>query len=86
LTNRAAGIEAKLFHGKAPVSEQKFEKILDGYLRWRASHPDIAKLDNEIDALQVPAAPETPGVQTDKASERLGSDPPLKRIATSEAR
>jgi hypothetical protein len=46
--NRAAGIEAKLFPNKGFVPDWRLQKIIRNYSRWRASHPDIANLDEPI--------------------------------------
>ena len=47
LATRAAAIEAKLSHRKAPVPERKIEKILAQWMRWRDAHPNITKVKPE---------------------------------------
>ncbi|PYL00959.1 MAG: hypothetical protein DME32_09880 [Verrucomicrobia bacterium] len=63
LANAGAAIQAKLFHGKMSVGYGHLEKIVAAYSQWRASHPEIAKIDDEIKALQFPTIPETPAAE-----------------------
>jgi Sulfotransferase family len=80
LANRAAAMEAKLSRGKAPVPDSKLEKILARYSRWRASHPEIAKSEQESNM-------ETATNQGETTTKRLtGDDPAVERIAVSETR
>ena len=48
LAQRAAAIEAKLSSSKGVISERRLQKIISDYARWRASHPDIANLDDPL--------------------------------------
>ncbi len=57
LANPGAAIQAKLFPGKVSVGYGHLEKIVAAYSQWRASHPDIAKIEDEIKALQFPPIP-----------------------------
>ncbi|HEX4708509.1 MAG TPA: hypothetical protein VH229_12360, partial [Candidatus Udaeobacter sp.] len=75
-----AAMEAKLSRGKAPVPDSKLEKILARYSRWRASHPEIAKSEQESNM-------ETATNQGETTTKRLtGDDPAVERIAVSETR
>jgi hypothetical protein len=68
VANKAARIEAKLFHGKAPVPDQKFDKILARYSRWRGSHPEIVKLDRATEATGSAVLPNNSGAKLDNLS------------------
>src|SRR6266480_2429194 len=57
LANPGAAIQAKLFPGKVSVGYGHLEKIVAAYSQWRASHPEIAKIEDEIKALQFPTIP-----------------------------
>jgi GT2 family glycosyltransferase/glycosyltransferase involved in cell wall biosynthesis len=63
LANPVAVIRAKLFHGKVSVGYGHLEKIVAAYSQWRASHPEIAKIDDEIKALQFPTIPKAPAAE-----------------------
>jgi hypothetical protein len=69
VANKAAGIEAKLFHGKAPVPDQKFDKILARYSRWRGSHAEIVKLDSATEATESSVPPANSDAQFENVSE-----------------
>jgi GT2 family glycosyltransferase len=55
--NPGATLKAKLFHEKGPPGYGHLEKIVAGYSKWRAEHPELAKIDDEIKAAQVPKIP-----------------------------
>ena len=57
LANPGIAIQAKLFPGKVLPGYGHLEKIVTAYLQWRASHPEIAKIEDEIRALQFPTIP-----------------------------
>jgi len=57
LANAGAVIRAKLSHGKAPTGYGPLDKIVAAYSQWRASHPEVAKIEDEINALQFPTMP-----------------------------
>src|SRR5207237_752376 len=63
LANPGAAIQAKLFPGKVSVGYGHLEKIVAAYSQWRASHPAIAKIEDEIKALQFPTIPEAPAAE-----------------------
>src|SRR5207249_602559 len=54
LANPVTAIKAKLAPGKVSVGYGHLEKIIKTYSQWRASHPEIAKIGDEIKALQPP--------------------------------
>jgi glycosyltransferase involved in cell wall biosynthesis/GT2 family glycosyltransferase len=70
LANPGATLKAKLSHGKASGGYGHLEKVVNAYSQWRTGHPEIAKIDDEIKAAQVPKIPRTPLVETD---EQVGS-------------
>jgi GT2 family glycosyltransferase/glycosyltransferase involved in cell wall biosynthesis len=57
LANPVAMLKAKLSHGKAPSGYGHLEKIVAAYGKWRTEHPELAKIDDEIKAAQVPKIP-----------------------------
>src|SRR5262249_52282172 len=57
LANPGATIKAKLSHGKGPEGYGHLEKIVAAYSKWRKEHPELAKIDDEIKAAQVPQVP-----------------------------
>ena len=63
LANPGAAIQAKLFPGKVSVGYGHLEKVVTAYSQWRASHPEIAKIEDEIKRLQFPAIPRTPAAE-----------------------
>ena len=56
-------IKAKLSHGKVSTGYDPLGKIVAAYSRWRASHPEVGKLGEEIDALESQAIPKTPAIE-----------------------
>jgi GT2 family glycosyltransferase/glycosyltransferase involved in cell wall biosynthesis len=59
LANPGATLKAKLSHGKISAGYGHLEKIVTAYLQWRAAHPEIAKIDDEINAARAPSIPRT---------------------------
>jgi GT2 family glycosyltransferase/glycosyltransferase involved in cell wall biosynthesis len=57
LANPGATLKAKLSHGKVSPGYGHLEKIVNTYSNWRVAHPEIAKIDDEIKAAQVPTIP-----------------------------
>jgi GT2 family glycosyltransferase/glycosyltransferase involved in cell wall biosynthesis len=53
LANPGATLKAKLSHGKVSTGYGHLEKIVNAYSKWRIAHPEIAKIDDEINATQV---------------------------------
>src|SRR2546428_7249006 len=66
LANPATVIQAKLFPGKVSTGYGHLEKIVDAYSQWRASHPEIATIEDEIKALQFPTTSKSPGTDSEK--------------------
>jgi len=69
LANIVAVIKAKLSGGKTLIGYGPLDKIVTAYSRWRASHPEIGKLEDEISPLQLQAIPETPAIEPEKNSQ-----------------
>jgi GT2 family glycosyltransferase/glycosyltransferase involved in cell wall biosynthesis len=63
LANPGAAIQTKLFPGKVSVGYGHLEKIVAAYSQWRASHPEIAKIEDEIKRLQFPTIPKAPAAE-----------------------
>jgi GT2 family glycosyltransferase len=59
LANPGATLKAKLSHGKISAGYGHLEKIVTAYSQWRAAHPEIAKIDDEINAARMPKIPRT---------------------------
>jgi O-antigen biosynthesis protein len=74
LANPGATLKAKLSHGKTPPGYGHLEKIVAAYSKWRKEHPELAKIDDEIKAAQVPKVP------------RIAQTEPDGQVATSSAR
>ena len=66
LANPGATLKAKLSHGKVSGGYGHLEKVVDSYAQWRTRHPEIATIDEEIKAAQVPKIPRTALVETDE--------------------
>src|SRR6266516_3607161 len=66
LANLGAVIKAKFSRDKVSTGYDPLDKIVAAYSRWRASHPEIGKLDDEINALQLQTIPDTPAIETDE--------------------
>jgi GT2 family glycosyltransferase len=86
LANPGAAIQAKLFPGKVLPGYGHLEKIVAAYLKWRASHPEIAKIEDEIKALQFPTIPKVPSVEPATTSESADhvapvSEAPIPQLA-----
>jgi GT2 family glycosyltransferase len=70
LANPGATLKAKLSHRKTSGGYGHLEKVVNAYAQWRTRHPEIANIDDEIKAAQVPKIPRTPLVEAD---EQVGS-------------
>ena len=57
LANPGTAIKAKLFPNKVSVGYGYLEKTVASYLQWRTSHPEIAKIDDQIKMLAFPTTP-----------------------------
>ena len=73
LANPGATLKGKLSRGKATPGYGHLEKIVATYSKWRTDHPELAKIDDEIKAAQVPKIP------------RIAQTKPEEQIATSSA-
>jgi SAM-dependent methyltransferase len=62
LANPVTAIKAKLFPNKVSLGYGYLEKIVASYLQWRTSHPEIAKIDDQIKMLAFPTTPESPEI------------------------
>ncbi|MGC1324019.1 MAG: glycosyltransferase [Candidatus Udaeobacter sp.] len=65
LANPGATLKAKLAHRKAPAGFGHLEKIVAAYSKWRKEHPEINKIDDEIQAAQVAKVPRSGQPETD---------------------
>jgi GT2 family glycosyltransferase/glycosyltransferase involved in cell wall biosynthesis len=63
LANPGTAIQAKLFPGKVSMGYGHLEKVVAAYSQWCASHPEIAKIDDEIRKLQFPTIPKAPAAE-----------------------
>jgi GT2 family glycosyltransferase len=63
LANPGTAIQAKLYPGKVSVGYGHLEKIVAAYSQWRASHPEIARIEDEINALKFPTIPKAPAAE-----------------------
>jgi hypothetical protein len=77
----AAAIEAKLFHRHASRPDRKLEKILARYSRWRASRPDIAKIESAAKETELPVAPH----DSDEKVERLPEITSIHKVSENSA-
>jgi GT2 family glycosyltransferase/glycosyltransferase involved in cell wall biosynthesis len=73
LANPGATLKAKLSDGKTPPGYGHLEKIVTAYSKWRKEHPELAKIDDEIKAAQVPKIP------------RITQTEPKEQVANSSA-
>ena len=71
LANPGATLKAKLAHRKAPAGYGHLERIVAAYSKWRKEHPEIKKIDDEIQAAQVAKVPRSGQPETD------GQAPPI---------
>lgn len=62
LANPVTAIKAKLFPNKVSLGYGYLEKIVASYLQWRTSHPEIAKIDDQIKMLAFPTTPKPPEI------------------------
>ena len=67
MANPGATLKAKLSHRKNPPGYGHLEKIVAAYDKWRAEHPEVAKIDDEIKAAMVPKVPRISGTDRETA-------------------
>jgi hypothetical protein len=66
LANVGTVIKAKLSGGKVSTGYDPLDRIVAAYSRWRAFHPEIGKLDEEISAFQSQGIPATSAIEPEK--------------------
>jgi GT2 family glycosyltransferase/glycosyltransferase involved in cell wall biosynthesis len=69
LANPGAVLKAKFSQEKILPGYGHLEKIVKAYSQWRASHPEIAKIEDEIQSLQFPTIPRTALPEPEERSE-----------------
>jgi GT2 family glycosyltransferase/glycosyltransferase involved in cell wall biosynthesis len=67
LANPLSTVRAKLSPGQSSIGYGHLEKIVAAYSEWKAAHPEIAKIEDEIRALRRPVA-------TEEAERGLGTN------------
>ncbi len=85
LANPGTVIQAKLFPGKVPLGYGHLEKIVAAYSQWRASHPEVANIDDQIEALAFPSAAKRSTVDLvassdDRTNKSLPLAPPIPSV------
>ena len=85
LANPGATLKAKLSHGKVSMGYGHLEKIVDTYSKWRTAHPEIAKIDDEIKAAQVPKIPRSAAQLPEKIGSSEGTNS-VDEVAAMESR
>ncbi len=69
LANPGAVLKATFSKEKALPGYGHLEKIAKAYSQWRASHPEIAKIEDEIQSLQFPTIPRTALPESEEGTE-----------------
>ena len=81
LVNPVSAIQAKLSPGRASIGYGHLEKIVEAYSQWRASHPEIARIEDEIKTLQSPTMPKWPGFDSGKSTQPfVDVGPPIPSV------
>ena len=81
LANPGGVIQAKLLTGKVLPGYGHLEKIVTAYSQWRASHPEIARIEDEIKALQFAATPKCPGTDSEGSTQYVNAvGPPVPSL------
>src|SRR5436190_16100203 len=81
LVNPVSAIQEKLSPGRASIGYGHLEKIVEAYSQWRASHPEIARIEDEIKTLQSPTMPKWPGFDSGKSTQPfLDVGPPIPSV------
>ncbi len=76
LSNPIGALRAKLSHGKISGGYGHLEKVITAYSEWRAAHPEIAKIKEELVELSLPAA----AARRAPAREPVPSSPPTPAV------
>ena len=84
LANPGAAIQAKLFPGKVSLGYGHLEKIVAAYSQWRASHPEIAKIEDATKAARSSILPSNAQENSDKKVEDFPEIQSVRKIAISE--
>jgi GT2 family glycosyltransferase/glycosyltransferase involved in cell wall biosynthesis len=85
LANPATAIRAKLSHGNVSTGYGHLEKIVNAYSKWRASHPETTKIEDEIKALQIPTIPTVLPIDLEQTTESSDTVQSVQEIAPSES-
>jgi hypothetical protein len=84
LANPGTAIQAKLFPGKVSLGYGHLEKVVAAYSQWRASHPEIAKIDDATKAARSSILPGNAQGNSDKKVEDFPEIQSVRKIAISE--
>ena len=84
LANPGTAIQAKLFPGKVSLGYGHLEKVVAAYSQWRASHPEIAKIDDATKAARSSILPSNAQGNSDKKVEDFPEIQAVRKIAISE--
>ena len=84
LANPGTAIQAKLFPGKVSLGYGHLEKIVAAYSQWRASHPEIAKIEDATKAARSSILPSNAQGNSDKKVEDFPEIQSVRKIAISE--
>ena len=80
LANPGTAIQAKLFPGKVSMGYGHLEKVVATYSQWCASHPEIAKIDDEIRKLQFPTIPKATAAELATLTESANHVEPVSEV------
>jgi GT2 family glycosyltransferase/glycosyltransferase involved in cell wall biosynthesis len=80
LANPGSAIQAKFFGRKVLPGYGHLEKIVTAYSQWRASHPEIARIEDEIKTLQSPTLLEVPATDSGKIQSVEAVGPPIPSL------
>src|SRR5213592_1572497 len=81
LVNPVSAIQEKLSPGRASIGYGHLEKIVEAYSQWRASHPEIARIEDEIKKLQFPTIPRAAAVELATSRENVNDFEPVSEDA-----
>jgi hypothetical protein len=84
LANPGTAIQAKLFPGKVSLGYGHLEKVVAAYSQWRASHPEIAKVDDATKAARSSILPSNAQGNSDKKVEDFPEIQSVCKIEISE--
>jgi uncharacterized protein YqfB (UPF0267 family) len=84
LANPGTAIQAKLFPGKVSLGYGHLEKIVAAYSQWRASHPEIAKIEDATKGARPSILPSNAQGNSDKKVEDFPEIQSVRKIAISE--